>query len=85
MYRLVGHHGRLTMIVSCGPLWQADDSCTGSDAATHVPSCNTVRALQLLGEAIKTLPREDVKIATKIGKYAPGKSFTITATAGRLL
>jgi aryl-alcohol dehydrogenase-like predicted oxidoreductase len=44
-----------------------------------------VRALQLLGEAIKTLPREDVKIATKIGKYAPGKSFTITATAGRLL
>lgn len=29
--------------------------------------------LQLLGEAIKSLPRADVKIATKIGKYAPGR------------
>jgi aryl-alcohol dehydrogenase-like predicted oxidoreductase len=29
--------------------------------------------LQLLGKAIRSLPREDVIICTKIGKYAPGE------------
>lgn len=39
---------------------------------THSSALLCLPSLQLLGEAIKTLPREDVIVCTKIGKTAPG-------------
>lgn len=44
-----------------------------SHAAVIQSLCLAVCAcVQLLGTALKSLPRDDVIVCTKIGKYAPG-------------
>lgn len=37
----------------------------------------TCLSLQLLGAAIKSLPREDIIVCTKIGKYSPGEALKV--------
>ena len=42
-------------------------------------NANALNSVQLLGRCIKDLPREEVFVATKVGKYIPGEDEDFSA------
>ena len=70
-YQCTSVHGSC---LSCTGRSHPDLPCPGSSER-----CNDLLCLQLLGRAIKHLPRDQIIVATKVGKYIAGEPADFSA------